>query len=60
MSEFEKFTGAVSESVCEFNLGSLQKGDGELISPGMRELLGIARDLSLLEPGQALVIVRRS
>lgn len=59
MSGFEVFTETVSESVCEYNLGSLQKGDGREVTPGKAELLNIARDLALLEPGQALVIVKK-
>jgi len=58
---FEMFTERVSESICEYNIRSMQKGDGDTLRglslEGHRILVRAIRNL---ERGQALVIVRRS
>lgn len=56
----EMFTEGVAESVCEYNIGSMQKGDGvKLYDPDDEDeaarILVAVRDL---EPGEAVVIVR--
>ncbi len=57
MSGFEVFTETVSESICEYNVRSMQKGEGaEGAADDARELLILA---NRLRAGQALVIVKK-
>lgn len=52
--KFEAFTEEVSESFCEYNIGSMQKGCEREV-----DAHDILRAASKLKPGQALVIIKK-
>lgn len=57
MNVFEVFDQDVAESVCEYNVGSMEKGDGQ--SFDLDDAHGLLRALSRLESGRALIVVRK-
>lgn len=54
---FEVFEEGVAQSVCEYNIGSMQKGDGETVADDDAHRL--LRLLGRLEPGKALVVIKK-
>ncbi len=59
----EIFKQNVAESVCEYNVGSMQKGEGEIVDrmTGSHALMVDVMSLvESLEPGEALIVVRGS
>jgi hypothetical protein len=58
---FELHTVDVSESICEYSVGSMEKGDGQRITgTGIDSHRELIRAVQSLRPGQALVVVRRA
>lgn len=59
-ARFELHQVDVAESVCEYNIGSMEKGDGQRITgTGLESHRELIRAMQSLRPGQALVVVRR-
>lgn len=57
---FELHTVDVSESICEYNVGSIEKGEGQRISGiGLDSHRELIRAIQSLRPGQALVVVKK-
>lgn len=51
---FEAFTEEVSESLCEYNIGPMQKGCEQEV-----DAHDILRAASRLKPGQALIVMKK-
>lgn len=63
MNRLELHVVDVSESVCELNIGSMQKGEEEVAFANNVELVNfrglVINTIRALRAGQAVVIVRR-
>lgn len=59
MNRLEAFVEEVAESVCEYNIGSMQKGESvKYDRTSDNDLLYLLDQVRGLRPGQALVVVR--